>query len=400
MAYNKPYTVDPTSGGDTVKDAIATKVEGNATQIVADLNTHDVATTAVHGVGAGTLVGTALSQTLTSKTLTSPVLNTGVSGSAISTSTALGTSDTIISSQNAVKTYADLKLAKASNLSDLANAGTARGYLGVAIGSDVQAYDATLAGLAALTTTSSAADKIPFFTGVDTFDTCAFTTTARALVDDVGVTAMQSTLGIGSAGLVSTGAFDAVGTGAGLVSSHAAITSAAHGISSNINQALLTTSSPTFVGATLSGATASLPLFTGASKELVSKSVADTQTALAIPAEGAWVNYTSTSTVVGWSSWSVKAIYYKQIGKLVFLTFALWGTSDSATTTFSLPSTPVAGSGYWVPIMCLDVGAALTGRMNLTDASATVVFYKNLSGDAFTNSGSKGVWGQFFYVVA
>ncbi len=43
-----------------------------------------------------------------------------------------------------------------------------------------------------------------------------------------------------------------------------------------------TGASPTHVGMTLSGATASLPLFTGASKELVSKSVADTQTALGL----------------------------------------------------------------------------------------------------------------------
>ena len=46
--------------------------------------------------------------------------------------------------------------------------------------------------------------------------------------------------------------------------------------------ALGTGASPTFTGETLSGLTASLPLFTGASKELVSKSVADTQTALGI----------------------------------------------------------------------------------------------------------------------
>jgi hypothetical protein len=53
-------------------------------------------------------------------------------------------------------------------------------------------------------------------------------------------------------------------------------------ISADINQAVKTTDSPTFVGTTLSGLTASLPVFTDASKALISKSVADTRTALGL----------------------------------------------------------------------------------------------------------------------
>jgi len=123
MPYTKPQTLDATPTGDTVKAAIISKLDVNATQIVADLNTHE-ALTATHGA-TGAIVGTTNTQTLTNKTLTSPVLNTGVSGTAIDTDEALtANSDTLIASQQAVKAYADTKttltLVKAD--SDIADA--------------------------------------------------------------------------------------------------------------------------------------------------------------------------------------------------------------------------------------------------------------------------------------
>jgi hypothetical protein len=81
----------------------------------------------------------------------------------------------------------------AKTLLDDASAGDARTTLGVAIGTNVQPYDGELAALAS---TTSTADALPYFSGFSTATTTTLTSFSRTLLDDTNQSGWRTTLGL------------------------------------------------------------------------------------------------------------------------------------------------------------------------------------------------------------
>ena len=116
-----------------------------------------------------------------------------------------------------------------------------------------------------------------------------------------------------------------------------------------------------------------------------------------------WTDYSGTTTIDGWSSTTAKVVLYKKIGKLVFCQFAIQGTSDDTIAFFSLPwnADNISGHGqsFQVLVYGIDDGTSLTApaRLDIDPGSNVFDVYKDLAASAWTNNGTKGIRGEFWY---
>ena len=118
--------------------------------------------------------------------------------------------------------------------------------------------------------------------------------------------------------------------------------------------------------------------------------------------DGTWADYSGTSDITGWEAFTAKQIYYKKVGKTVFVAFGIQGTSNAASANFTLPYTASnTVDNFAIGIAIEGAGAQAAGTIWVPKNSDTVSAFKSIvTSNNWATSGNKYIVGQFFYESA
>ena len=121
--------------------------------------------------------------------------------------------------------------------------------------------------------------------------------------------------------------------------------------------------------------------------------------------DSSWIDYSGTSSITGWSSFTTKVLKYKKQGNILFVQVNLIGTSNSTSTSFTLPFSLSASSADIVAIAYVEnSGRGTSGVGSISGSTATVSYLTSGTPTptlsvTWTNSGTKRVTGTFFIQV-
>lgn len=113
------------------------------------------------------------------------------------------------------------------------------------------------------------------------------------------------------------------------------------------------------------------------------------------PSQNTLTDISATSTITGWSSFTVKQIWISVNGKNLHVYYNLQGTSNSTLVQFTIPYTAInAGDGWNTIARASNNGGASVPSICVISNNASLVrIFKDMSAGAFTNSGTKYVIG-------
>lgn len=115
----------------------------------------------------------------------------------------------------------------------------------------------------------------------------------------------------------------------------------------------------------------------------------------------ALTDYSSTSTITGWTSFTTKHIFYKLVGKTMTIYFFLSGTSNATTASFTVPTNANSSvDNAFTAILISNNGSTPTGPGVATISSGTpgsVRCFPDWTTGSWTNSGTKTCAGQITY---
>ncbi len=120
--------------------------------------------------------------------------------------------------------------------------------------------------------------------------------------------------------------------------------------------------------------------------------------------QGGYIDYSSATTLTGFSSTTNKYIRYKLQGRTLFVSVRIDGTSNATTLSITVPYTSVDPGGANTInvgiIRAYDSGGAYVASIANWPAGATTVdYYKDVAGNAWTGSSTKGVQGTAVFEV-
>lgn len=115
-----------------------------------------------------------------------------------------------------------------------------------------------------------------------------------------------------------------------------------------------------------------------------------------------WNSFLADAAIIGWSSLSISLLQYRYLTiDTVLINYYLSGVSNSTLASLLLPEIAI-DTNYYSTSLSVDNGTSATipAQIVLTAGSRLMQVNKDLSGTAWTGSGTKSIAGQFIYRIA